>query len=231
MTPAGDTIVVIPAYNEEKSIGRLIELTLPWADVCVVNDASRDRTEEIVRSYPDVVCITHKKNTHIPQSVLDGMRYAAGKPYRYVITMDAGLSHDPGELGRFLQAPEADVVIGRREVRHHVPVYRRLFSLAASLLFNLAFSSWRWGVPPSHFKDVSSGFRRYSRCAVKLLLSRTFKAKSFDFQVEALMFAYRNRLRILEIPISYKFTTTSLRASVVIDELKMLGDMLLRQRR
>ena len=231
MTPARDTIVVIPAYNEEATIGHLIELTLPWADVCVVNDGSRDRTEEIVKSYPGVACVSHKKNTHIPQAVLDGMRYAAGKPYRYVITMDAGLSHDPGELGRFIQSPEADVVLGRRETRHNVPVYRRLFSLAASLTFNLAFSSWRWGVPPSHFRDVTSGYRRYSRRAVELLLNRTFKAKSFDFQVEALMFAHRNRLRIIEVPISYRFTTTSLKPKVVMDELKMLGDMFIRQRR
>jgi dolichol-phosphate mannosyltransferase len=231
MTPASDTIVVIPAYNEEQTIGRLIERTRPWADVCVVNDASRDRTEEIVRSYSGVVCLTHTKNTHIPRAVLDGMSYAAGKPYRNIITMDAGLSHNPEELPRFIQAPEADVVLGRRDTRYDVPVYRRLFSLGAALLFNLAFSSWRWSIPPAHFRDVTSGYRRYSRRAVELLLSRRFKAKSFDFQVEALMFAYRNRLQIIEIPISYRFTTTSLKTKVVLDELRMLGDMLLRQRR
>jgi dolichol-phosphate mannosyltransferase len=231
MTSSKEAIVVIPAYNEEESIGRLIELTRPWADVCVVNDASRDRTEAIVKSYPDVVCLSHKKNTHIPQALLDGMTYALSRPCRYVITMDAGLSHDPNELGRFLNAPPADVVLGVRTVRTDVPLYRRLFSFSAGLLFNLAFASWRWRLLPSHFRDVTSGFRRYSRRAVELLLNRTFQAKSFDFHVEALMFAYRNRLSILEIPITYRYTNTSLRTKVVLDELRMLAGMFLRQRR
>jgi dolichol-phosphate mannosyltransferase len=231
MTISKEALVVIPAYNEEESIGRLIELTRPWADVCVVNDASRDRTEDIVRSYPGAVCLSHKKNTHIPQAVLDGMGYALSRPYRYVITMDAGLSHDPGELGRFLGAPPADVVLGARTVRYDVPLYRRFFTFSAGLLFNLAFASWRWRLPPSRFRDVTSGFRRYSRRAVELLLNRTFQAKSFDFHVEALMFAYRNRLSIIEVPITYRFSNTSLRTKVVLDELRMLAGMFLRQRR
>jgi len=231
MTSSKETLVVIPAYNEEESIGRLIELTRPWADVLVVNDASRDRTEDIVKSYPGVACLTHEKNTHIPRAVLDGMKYALGRPYRYVITMDAGLSHDPNELGRFLDAPPADVVLGVRTVRTDVPLYRKFFSFSAGLLFNLAFASWRWRLLPSHFRDVTSGFRRYSRRAVELLLNRTFQAKSFDFHVEALMFAYRNRLSIIEVPITYRFSNTSLRPKVVLDELRMLAGMFLRQRR
>jgi dolichol-phosphate mannosyltransferase len=231
MTSSKEALVVIAAYNEEQSIGRLIELTRPWADVCVVNDASRDRTEDIVRSYPGVVCLSHKKNTHIPRAVLDGMAYAVSRPYRYVITMDAGLSHDPNELSRFLDAPPADVVLGVRNVRHDVPLYRRFFSFSAGLLFNLAFASWRWRLLPAHFRDVTSGFRRYSRRAVELLLNRTFQARSFDFHVEALMLAYRNRLSILEVPITYQFTNTSLRTKVVLDELRMLALMFLQQRK
>ena len=90
-------------YNEEQTIGELIERSKKYTDICVVNDGSKDKTADIVNSYPEVVQIIHQKNTHIPQTIRDGMKYAYDNNYDYVITMDAGLSHSPEELTHFLE--------------------------------------------------------------------------------------------------------------------------------
>jgi hypothetical protein len=57
------------------------------------------------------------------------------------------------------------------------------------------------------------------------------EARSFDFIIEALMFAYRNGLSIVEIPIEYRFGNSSLNAKVVRDALRMLALMIFSRRR
>ena len=132
------TLIVIPAYNEEQTIGQLIERCKKKADICVVNDGSKDKTFEIVNSYPDVIQITHEKNMHIPQTIRDGMIYAYDNSYDYVITMDAGLSHLPEELPHFINHSACDMLIGYRNKKVNVPWYRKLLSNIGTLFLNMA---------------------------------------------------------------------------------------------
>jgi dolichol-phosphate mannosyltransferase len=224
-------VVIIPAYNEEKNIAEVIRRTLPYADICVVNDASRDRTEEIVKTFATVKCISHSQNTHIPQAVLDGMRYALDAGYDHMITMDAGLSHKPEELPVFIDAPDADLVSGCRVTRENTPLYRKILSRVGTLSINFALRPLGSTLPPARFHDVTSGYRRYSRRAAELLLSRKLKSRSFDFLSESFMIVYRNGLSISEVPISYAFSNSSLRPKVVGQSLAMLWDMLLTRRK
>ena len=221
-----NAIVVVPAYNEQKTIKTLVERILQFADVCVIDDGSQDSTGTIVAAIAAAVCISHRKNTHIPGAILDGMRYAADRQYQYVVTMDAGLSHSPDELPGILNAPRADLVIGTRTKEIGKPLYRKLLSAAGTFLVCLSLRHFHRELPRAHFNDTTSGFRRYSRKAVQLLLSKDFKARSFDFHIEALMFLFRNGMRISEVPISYNFSNSSLNLKVVVDALRMLFDFL-----
>ena len=226
-----NTLVVIPAYNEERSIRQVVEGAARFADVCVVNDHSRDRTGEIARSIPGVTCITHERNTHIPRAILDGMRYGFDRGYEYIVTMDAGLSHDPAELPRFLGAPDSDLVLGVRTDKKNSPLYRRALSYAARVLVILALRPIRSGLPRPGFRDVTSGYRRYSRRAVGVLLNRDMKARTFDFHTEALMLVYRNGLSFAEVPITYNFSNSSLNLKVVKDGIRMFLDMMVSRRK
>jgi dolichol-phosphate mannosyltransferase len=225
------TIVVVPAYNEEKNIAELIRRIRPYGELCVVNDASLDGTEKIVKTFAKVKCITHLSNTHIPQAILDGMRYAVDNRYDYIITMDAGLSHKPEELPLFIDAPDCDLVLGYRVTRENTPLYRKILSRLGTLSINFALRPKGSNLPPARFRDVTSGYRRYSLKAAELLLSRELKSKSFDFHTEALMVIYRGCLSIKEVPISYAFSNSSLRLKVVRQSLRMLLDMLLTKRK
>ncbi len=226
-----DFLVVIPAYNEGNTIGELIRRTLPFANICVVNDASLDNTESIVRSFSCVDCITHEKNTHIPQATLDGMKYALSRGVAYVVTMDAGLTHKPEELPRFLEFPECDLVIGVRMETKNVPFYRRLISHTATLLMNLAIRPTGSQFSGSRLHDATSGYRRFSRRAVELLLTRKMKARAFDFHTESLALIARNGLSIGEVPISYNFSESSFNAKVLRMSIRMYLDLVVTNRK
>jgi dolichol-phosphate mannosyltransferase len=225
-------LIIIPAYNEEDTIEEVVRLAGKYGDVCVVNDASRDRTESIVKGITGVHCITHVKNTHIPRAVLDGMQYAVDREYPHAITLDAGMSHHPDEIPRFLAKKDGfDLVMGRRERRIKTPFYRRLLSMGGNFLYNYALDPSRIVWKKTAFKDVTSGYRLYSRRAMELLLTRKMECRSFDFIIEALMFIYRNGLRITEVPITYQFSGSSLNGKVVRDALRMLSLMTLSRRK
>jgi len=208
-------LVIIPAYNEEATIERVVRLSQQHADVCVVDDGSKDRTPEILAHLPGVHCIRHDKNTHIPGAVLDGMRYACDAGYDFCITMDAGLSHDPNAIPQFLAHANADLVIGYREKKVRVPGYRKVLSWGGTLLMNFALDPRKAVTRRGWLQDATSGFRMYSRKAVALLLHAKMKSRSFDFHLEALAHVYRNGLRIKEIPIVYVHSNSSLRWKVV----------------
>lgn len=231
MSLKNEAIVIIAAYNEEKTIKEVVERSLPFVDVCVINDGSTDKTGEIVKSIPNVTCINHISNTHIPQSILDGMRYAFEHYYEYIITMDAGLSHKPEELAHFINAPTSDLVLGVRKNKMNVPLNRKILSYVAKRLINFSLRPINSNLPPAKFTDVTSGFRRYSRRSVELLISRKLKARTFDFHTETLMIIYRNGFSTSEIPISYEFSNSSLNSKVVLDGFKMFLDFLFKRRK
>ncbi|TAH34909.1 MAG: glycosyltransferase family 2 protein [Planctomycetota bacterium] len=215
-------LVVIPAYNEEETIEEVVRRSQKHCDVCVVDDCSKDRTPEILASIPGVHVVRHQQNTHIAGAVLDGMRYALGNGYDYAVTMDAGLSHNPDELPRFLQCEPADLVIGARDPGQvqGVPLRRRVLSRCGTFLMNSALSD-RNRNGPKRLRDCTSGYRRYSRRAMEVLTTATLRSRAFDFLLESLAVLSRSGCSIREVPISYKFTNSSLNWRIVREALRM----------
>lgn len=225
-------LIIIPAYNEEETIEAVVRSAQKYGDVCVVNDGSKDRTRSIVEGIEGAHLINHEKNTHIPGAVLDGMRFAVEKGYPCSIAMDAGLSHDPDEIPKFLARKDGfDVVMGMRVKKINTPLYRRILSWAGNFLYNYALDPSLIIWKKTSYRDVTSGYRLYSRRAMELLLSRKMEARSFDFIIEALMFAHRNGLAITEVPIEYRFSGSSLNKKVVRDALRMLCLMIFSRRK
>lgn len=215
-------LVVIPAYNEEETIAEVVRRSLAHCDVLVVDDCSKDRTPEILAGIPGVQVLRHEKNTHIAGAVLDGMRYALAHGYDYVVAMDAGLSHDPDELPRFLQCEPADLVIGARDSSqvHGVPLRRRVLSRCGTFLMNSALSDPNRN-GPKRLRDCTSGYRRYSRRAMEILTTAKLRSRAFDFLLESLAVLSRNGCSIREVPISYQFTNSSLNWRIVREALRM----------
>jgi dolichol-phosphate mannosyltransferase len=220
---SGRLLVVVPAYNEAETIEEVARRASRHADVCVVDDASTDGTGDLAARLPRVHVIRHAKNTHIAGAILDGFRHAGAQGYAHCITMDAGLSHDPGAIPAFQARADADLVVGWRARREGVPWLRVGLSQAANWLMNLALERrlLPWG--GAGLRDCTSGYRMYSRRAYELLLETPMRCRAFDFHIEALAHVYRAGMRIEEIPITYRFTNSSLRRDIVVEALRTCG--------
>lgn len=114
-----DCLVIIPAYNEGKNIGRVLQEVTRLdqsLDVLVVNDGSTDRTEEVVREN-GVNIINLPYNLGYGGACQTGFKYAAAAGYRYIIQFDADGQHDPKDIITILDRLEKgnyDIVIGSR---------------------------------------------------------------------------------------------------------------------
>ncbi|MCM1056201.1 MAG: glycosyltransferase family 2 protein [Firmicutes bacterium] len=121
-------LIIIPAYNEEKSIGDTLDTLeaagIPeWADILVMNDASTDKTAEIVRhkGYP---VVTHVYNLGYGSGLQVGYKYAVDKGYEYVIQMDADGQHAVSNVKKIYdrllaeneEGKRPDIVLGSRFV-------------------------------------------------------------------------------------------------------------------
>lgn len=215
------TLVVIPAFNEEATIGEVASRALRHADVCVVDDASTDRTPQVLAGLDRVHVIRHDHNTHIARAVIDGMRHALAHGYESVITMDAGLSHDPDEIPRFLEMGPFDLVIGTRKWSEMdgMPLYRAGLSAAGTMLMNAILADARRATP-GRLRDCTSGYRRYSRRALEIVTTTPLRSRAFDFLLETVAVLARAGLSIGEIPISYRCSNSSLTGRIVLEALR-----------
>lgn len=213
-------LIVIPARNEEETIYEVVTKSLKYADVSVTDDGSRDKTVSILKSifaeyeqgkHPHKLnIITHKVSTHIPRGIQNGLIYAMTLNYDFVVTMDAGLSHDPDALPDFFNYnSDVDVLIGWRNKTKNVPLYRKAVSAMARIVVNYALTGSYFNLTGPGLRDCTSGYRRYSRRAYELIAGTRLKSKTFDFHIEALSLCYRAGMKVEEIPINYVFSNSS----------------------
>ncbi|EKR65052.1 glycosyltransferase, group 2 family protein [Leptospira weilii str. 2006001853] len=213
------SLVVIPAYNEEETIREVVERALKYSDVIVVDDASKDKTPEIVQALikkhsKKLFTIRHEKNTHIPGGIQDGMKFAVEKKYDSVVTMDAGLSHDPDKLPEFINT-DTDLVIGSRITTDGVPLYRKLISFLAAKVINYCISPGLFDVFGYRLRDCTSGYRKYSKRAFTWIAESKLESIAFDFHMEALSIVAKNKGTIREIGIHYVFSNSSFNRRVL----------------
>jgi dolichol-phosphate mannosyltransferase len=216
------TLVVIPARNEGATIETVVRRALRHAPVCVVDDGSTHDTPAILARLEGVQVIRHEKGGNYAAAILDGMRHALAGGYEYVVTMDAGLSHDPDELPRFLGAGEADFVIGVRNGadKWDVPLHRRVLSKTGTVLMRHALR--RLGGPGrERWHDCTSGYRRYSRAALALLTTTPLRGRAYDFILETVALVAWSGVSVSEVPISYRHTNSAFRLPLVWNALRM----------
>ncbi len=154
-------IACIPAYNEEKTIARVILKTQKFVDsVIVCNDGSEDMTGEIARSVGAMV-LEHGRNFGKGAAMRTLWEACAKLDADIIVTLDGDGQHDPSDIPKVVQpvlTGGADVSIGCRMSRENaVPLHRRLGNRFLSALTNLGTMR--------NVSDTQSGFRAYSRRA------------------------------------------------------------------
>jgi hypothetical protein len=194
-------LVVIPACNEENNIALVVmdvKRLYPWMDVLVVDDGSRDRTNEVALKAGAMV-LRFEENRGVGEAERLGLQYAYRDGYLHVVRLDGDGQH-PADCIHRLLAPlkegKADVVVGSRFFREErggygTTVSRRLGIAYFKALLRLTLSR--------SFSDPTSGFRAYSRQAM-LLASQT-KLPRYP-EVSSLHLLVSNHLRVMEVPVS-----------------------------
>ena len=165
-------LVLVPAYNEEGNIGKLIEglrSELPGAEILVINDRSTDGTDKILASTPGITWLDMPVNMGIGGAVLSGFTYFLENGYDTVIRLDGDGQHPPSEAPKLLAALEeegVDAVIGSRYLAGEAEYSSRTRMLGIKMLGGL--SSLILG---KRFTDNTSGFRAFKRRTIEYLVS------------------------------------------------------------
>ncbi|HVE47863.1 MAG TPA: polyprenol monophosphomannose synthase [Acidimicrobiales bacterium] len=201
-------LVVIPTYREAENIGALLRqlrVTVPGADLLVVDDGSDDGTTGFAR----VVGGELGRIDVLERPVKDGLgrAYRAGfgwgleRGYEVLVSMDADFSHDPKALPGLLAAVGrgADLVIGSRYVPGgsipEWPAYRRALSR-----YGNRYASFILGLDLS---DVTSGYRAYRADALHVLYRREVRTGGYGALIEMAYRVAGTGAVVTEVPISF----------------------------
>jgi len=197
--------IVIPAYNEEKTIGEVIDSLRRegWKNIIVVNDGSTDRTEEIARSKKAVV-VSHPRNMGLGAALRSGLSKALELGADVAVTFDADGQHDAGDVGKMVEAAErSDLVVGYRRMIG-VPLNKRLGNFLLNVITKIL------GGP---LTDSQSGLRAMNRRALRVL---KITCDRYAVSSEILIRAKRAGLRISSVPVLCRFSDYSRRKGTTI---------------
>ncbi len=189
-------MAIIPAYNEEATIGSVVLKTKIYVnDVLVIDDGSTDDTGTIAEmAGAKVVRITN--NGGKANAILTGFRTILDKGYDAAIMIDSDMQHDPDEIPQLL-APivddSADLVIGSRFLNnsHDIPSYRK----AGQTILNITTAIGS----KVAITDSQSGFRALNKKAIE---SMTFDSSDYNIESDMITFFAERGLRIREVPVS-----------------------------
>ena len=201
-----DTLVFIPAWNEEGNLPAVLDELhgeLPDADVLVIDDGSTDRTAEVAREHGAEV-LSFGENRGLQAGIAAGYAWANERGYAFCGRVDADGQHPAAELRRLLElvrADEADVAVGSRFVSGpgYEP-YRYEPEGIRKLGTGLLRRSMRvvLGRP---FNDATSGLYAASAKALPAL------AKPYTSgapEVEAVLRLHDQGLRVAEVPVDMR---------------------------
>lgn len=191
-------LVVVPAWNEEATVGHTVETLLsshPEYDVLVVDDGSRDRTGDVAEAAGALVCRL-PFNLGVGGAMRTGYRYGLRHHYDVAAQVDADGQHDPDFLPTLIAGlDEVDIVIGARfagKGDYKVGLFRGMaMRMLARTLSRLA------GTP---LTDVTSGFRVVNRRAMATFATH-YPAEYLGDTVESLVIALRTGCRVQQVPV------------------------------
>jgi len=194
-------IAVIPAYNEELTIGTVITLARQHADeVLVIDDGSKDLTAKI-SELSGAKVISMDVNQGKAAAVMRGFHYAHDNDYDILVMLDGDGQNNPDEMP-LLIAPlleeSADIVVGSRFMKlgYAIPAYRQVGQKVLNLATNISSGG--------NASDTQSGFRALNRQCLEMLLS--LESEGFGIESDMLNLASDMELRLAEVPISVEYS-------------------------
>ena len=185
--------VIVPSYNEEKAIAKVLENILNVIDesyeIIVVDDGSRDNTVQIASNYPCKV-IVHGQNLGKGAAIRTGIKYAQGEN---ILFIDADDTYPVEAIQKIVEELKSfDMVVARRITRVNINFFNRIGNIFFKKLIQMFYHS------PS--TDPLSGLYGLRKEYLKKMQVQSI---GFEIETEITIKASQMGLRIKEIPISY----------------------------
>ncbi len=206
--------IIIPAYNEEKRIGKTLHDYLPYFqkeyknnfEIIVVLNGCKDATLNIVKQYAHYSQLRYKNITSAigkGGAVIEGFKLAQGKLVGFVDADDSTKAKEFHKIQQHLA--DADGIIASRWIRGAVtrppqPLYRRIASRAFNILVRILFQ-----LP---LRDTQCGSKLFRREAIQKVLPQ-IGITSWAFDIDLLYQLKKNHYRIIETPITWENNTNS----------------------
>lgn len=208
-------MIIIPAYNEEDSIVKVLPLlNFSPRDIVVVDDGSADNTALLSRSF-GVHVIKHEKNEGKGMAHKTGFDFASKAGAEWVITMDADGQHSPEDLPKFIEAikeKRGDMIIGEREISTRaMPLLRFLTNLGTSFFVSI--------LGGKRVKDSQSGFRAIRK---EIFASIPISTNNFQTESEIIIKAARRGFKITSVPVKTIYNISQSYIKPSLDTVRFL---------
>lgn len=187
--------VLIPTYNNEKTLKRVIDGVLDYTeDIIVVNDGSTDSTKEILRSYSHIEVIDLPENKGKGNGLKIGFRKAKELGYNYAITIDSDGQHYPDDIPVFVEAlmneKEDVLLIGNRNMSQD--------GIPKKSSFGNRFSNfWFWFETGIKLEDTQSGYRLYPLHKIP----KKYFTPKFEFEIEIIVRTAWRHVPVKNVPV------------------------------
>lgn len=187
--------VLIPTYNNEKTLKRVIDGVLEYTDrIIAVNDGSTDSTAQILAQYPTITVITLAENKGKGNGLKTGFRKAQELGYHYAITIDSDGQHYPDDIPVFVEAllreNEDVLLIGNRNMSQD--------GIPKKSSFGNRFSNfWFWFETGIKLEDTQSGYRLYPL----LKIPKKYFTPKFEFEIEIIVRTAWRHVPVKNVPV------------------------------
>ena len=218
--------IIIPAYNEDKTIGGVISgirSNYPDYKVVVVDDGSNDNTYQQTLA-AGVKVLSHLINRGQGAAIGTGIKYALAKGAEIIITFDADGQHQVADLSKIIRPiieNQAAVVLGSRFLSgtNQIPLLRKII-LKLGVIFTRIISGVK-------LTDAHNGLRAFGRkAAERINITQDRMAHSSEIIEEI----KKNKLNFIEVPVTVNYTKYSLqKGQTAFDSLKIVKDILIKK--
>ncbi|MCE3074871.1 DUF2062 domain-containing protein [Chryseobacterium gwangjuense] len=187
--------VLIPTYNNEKTLKRVIDGVLEYTEnIIVVNDGSTDSTAQILQNYPTIEVISLSENKGKGNGLKTGFKKAKKSGFDYVITIDSDGQHYPDDIPVFVEAllkeNEDVLLIGNRNMSQD--------GIPKKSSFGNRFSNfWFWFETGIKLEDTQSGYRLYPLHRIP----KKYFTPKFEFEIEIIVRTAWRHVPVKNVPI------------------------------
>jgi glycosyltransferase involved in cell wall biosynthesis len=205
---SSDICVVIPTYNNEKTLAAVIDSVLEHiVSVIVVNDGSTDKTNEILTQYEEKIqIVSYAKNRGKGYALRCGFDCAEQMGFKYALTLDSDGQHFAEDIPRFVEAaeknPDALIVGNRNLTQDNMPKKNTFANRFSNFWFALQTGT--------RLPDTQTGYRLYPLKKMKRL--RPFTSR-YEAELEMLVRCAWRGIRLISLPVRVYYAPEGERVS------------------